>query len=441
MKTSIIKHYTDLLNDKNITSDFFELYKKNKSELDLLDLSNRNIILAVSWWADSMLMSALMIYYFHKNSYSLKRIHIAHCNHKIRQESEDEAKAMKEFFSWLDFNLYERNKSDTSQDENTLRIRRYSQFSSLQKITNSSFIFVGHHLNDRVESSFLNLIRWANLKGFLNMHFHQTHPLLPEWCEVCRPLISSSKENILNICNSLWLAYFEDITNNDISVSKRNRIRNEIINKISKFWDNKTNNFLNSFQQIYKELEKIKKSEKCENWLINIPSFPTWNVEFSYKREWNILTCNNNEFVSLIQSLWIKNQISSILINERREWLNKWNNSYKYFWWTYFFIHEKELYIIKAEKNFWIKKTNNIEVRIENMKSIDFFWFKLDIPREELIWWIIRLPNTWDSFNWKSWNRRALNQKIPMRWRNWIPVCIKNWKMIHMWKKITNIKK
>jgi tRNA(Ile)-lysidine synthase TilS/MesJ len=55
-----------------------------------------------------MIVASQVLYYFHINGLSLNKVHIAHCNHKIRHESEDEAKFISDFFSGLDFHLYER---------------------------------------------------------------------------------------------------------------------------------------------------------------------------------------------------------------------------------------------------------------------------------------------------------------------------------------------
>ena len=107
-----------------------------------------------------MVVASQILYFYHQNELNLTKVHIAHCNHKIRSESETEAKFMSDFFSGLDFHLFER-KDLKNNDENSLRNRRYSQFSSLQKSTKASYIFLGHHLNDRVESTFLNLMRGA----------------------------------------------------------------------------------------------------------------------------------------------------------------------------------------------------------------------------------------------------------------------------------------
>ena len=435
-KENLIKHYTDLFAEYPQDSSFLKLQKNLTKLLESLELENKDIILAISWGADSMIVASQVLYYFWKNKLNLTKIHIAHCNHKIRPESETEAKFMSEFFSGLDFHLYERNW--WNEDENSLRNRRYSQFSSLQESTKASYIFLGHHLNDRVESTLLNLMRGAWINGFLNMREVEKHHLLPDECKVCRPLLETSKSEIMNICNEAWIPFFEDKTNQDVSVSKRNRVRNQILNPVSTYWTEnwEENKFLESFAWIYKQLENIENSKLNENLKV-MPSFPLWNTEFSYLWGKNILKCNENDVFDLFHTLKI--QTSATVVNERKNWLRTWGNSYKYIWWVYFFIHEKQLFILKAEKEFWKRKNNteeNITVWIENMGNIRFFGFDLDIPRDELIWWDVRLPQNWDTFAWKKWSRWALNQKIPMRWRDWIPLAIKDGKVIHMWKNI-----
>ena len=431
-----MKHYTDLFTEYPQDSSFLKLQKKLTKLLESLKLEDKDIILAISWGADSMVVASQILYYFWKNELILTKIHIAHCNHKIRPESEDEAKFMSEFFSGLDFHLYERNW--WNEDENSLRNRRYSQFSSLQKSTKASYIFLGHHLNDRVESTLLNLMRGAWINGFLNMRKVEKHHLLPDECKVCRPLLETSKSEILNICNKAWIPFFEDKTNQDISVSKRNRVRNQILNPVSTYWTEnwEENKFLESFAWIYKQLENIENNNLDENLKI-MPSFPLWKADFSYLWEKNILKCNENDVFDLFHALKI--QTSATVVNEWKNWLKTWENGYKYIWWVYFFIHEKQLFILKAEKEFWKRKNNaeeNIELKIESMDNIRFFGFDLEIPRDELIWWIVRLPQNCDIFAWKKWNRWALNQKIPMRYRDWIPLAIKDGKVIHMWKNI-----
>jgi len=435
-KETLIKHYTGLFTEYSNNSLFLKLQKKLNKLLNSLELEDKDIILAISWGADSMIVASQILYFYHENELNLTKVHIAHCNHKIRPESEDEAKFMADFFSGLDFHLYERKW--WNDDENSLRNRRYSQFSSLQKSTKASYIFLGHHLNDRVESTFLNLMRGAWINGFLNMRKVENHHLLPDECKVCRPLLETSKFEILNICNKVWIPFFEDKTNQDVSVSKRNRVRNQILNPLSTYWTENwdENKFLGSFAWIYKQLENIEDSKLNENLKI-MPSFFLWNAEFSYLWEKDILKCNENDVFDLFHILKI--QTSATVVNEWKNWLNQWENGYKYIWWVYFFIHEKQLFIVKAVKEFWKRKNNsdeNIVVWIESMNNIRFFWLDLEIPRNELIWWEVRLPKEWDIFAGKKRSRWALNQKIPMQRRDWIPLAIKDGKVIHMWKNI-----
>lgn len=435
----LIQHYTDLFKEWIIleNSNFFQLQIKLKKLFYSLDLEDKKIILAISWWADSMIVATQILYFYWNNDLNLSNIYIAHCNHKIRIESEDEAKFMSNFFSGLNFYLFERDNSE-KEDENSLRNRRYSQFSSLQKSVGASYVFLGHHLNDRVESTFLNLMRWSGINGFLNMHNIDKHHLLPDDCLICRPLLSIPKSEVLNTCLESWIPFFEDKTNFDNSISKRNRVRNQIINHLSRYASdsNEENKFLESFANIYQQIENFE-NKWYVNELINIPYFPLWNVKYSHQWNRDIINCDEDDVFELFKILRI--QISSNVVNEWRVWLNNWKNGFKYIWWVYFFIHEKKLYIIRANKEFWIRKNDYKESTVIKIKSIDnisFLGLDLKVPRDELIWCEIRLPLEWDSFWWKSRHRWALNQKIPMRWRDWIPLAIKDRKVIHMWKNI-----
>ena len=56
-----------------------------------------------------MIVATQVLFYYRKNNFNLSNIYIAHCNHKIRIESEDEAKFMANFYSGLNFHLFERN--------------------------------------------------------------------------------------------------------------------------------------------------------------------------------------------------------------------------------------------------------------------------------------------------------------------------------------------
>jgi tRNA(Ile)-lysidine synthase len=67
---------------------------------------------------------------------------------------------------------------NTELSEAGLRIWRYAQFAEICREKKIDFLLTGHHLNDRVESTFLHLLRGASLQGFLSMNYCDNHHLL-----------------------------------------------------------------------------------------------------------------------------------------------------------------------------------------------------------------------------------------------------------------------
>lgn len=63
------------------------------------------------------------------------------------------------------------------------------------------------------------------------MQILQKHQLLPG-VEVCRPLLTITKGEIIAFCKKYKIRSFEDETNSDISTSQRNFIRHEILEKL-----------------------------------------------------------------------------------------------------------------------------------------------------------------------------------------------------------------
>jgi tRNA(Ile)-lysidine synthase len=176
-----------------------------------------------------MCLAILLILRHYKKNYPLTNIHIIHCNHKIRTQSEAEEAHIQQFFKGTTLHTFHRNTNEKA-DENSLRKRRYQCFYQVLQKNNISLLLLGHHLEDRIESTLLNCIRGTGLKGFLNMQIHQNHPLLK--FPVYRPLLNSTKKQIIAFCEKFHIKYFEDETNSDITTSQRNILRHEIIEKL-----------------------------------------------------------------------------------------------------------------------------------------------------------------------------------------------------------------
>lgn len=110
-----------------------------------------------------------------------------------------------------------------------------------------------------MESAILNLLRGCGLKGFLAMRSVQKHHLL-EGRGVVRPLLYFSKEKIKNLADDLGISYFEDQSNDDLSVSRRNLVRNQFLKPLSELslGNGDEKSFWTSRRGVYQELEQEK---------------------------------------------------------------------------------------------------------------------------------------------------------------------------------------
>ncbi|NOZ44262.1 MAG: hypothetical protein GXP45_03905 [bacterium] len=138
---------------------------------------------------DSMFVSSLLYNFFVTEDLDLKNLSFVHLNHGVREESKNEEVFIKEFFG-NNIDIIQ-NKASYKTEE-SMRNWRYEQFDKLCNEKNIDFLVTGHHLNDRVESSLLHMLRGSGLRGFLSMQFCESHSLLDS-AMVLRPLLSMNK--------------------------------------------------------------------------------------------------------------------------------------------------------------------------------------------------------------------------------------------------------
>ncbi len=191
---------------------------------------NDKIVVGVSGGPDSMCL--LDTLYNLKSvlneKYSIKfEIVVAHVNHMIRIESEDEKIFVEKFckklnipFYYLKIDIPTLSKNEKISQEMSARKERYEFFEKIRKETKSNKIAVAHNLNDNVETIFLNLIRGSGLKGLTGMDYITNF--------VIRPLLDIEKKDILeyNILKNLNPC-FDKTNEQDIYV--RNKIRLKLI--------------------------------------------------------------------------------------------------------------------------------------------------------------------------------------------------------------------
>lgn len=373
--------------------------------------SKDKVIVAISWGSDSMLTAVLLQNFFIINKYNTKNLSFLHFNHKIRPESEQEEQFIKKYFKGTNVLCISRKKSKEANTESHLRNRRYAEL----KKQKADFVVLGHNLSDRIESTFLNLLRGAGLKGFSSMQLSESHHLLPG-SKVLRPLIDLPKSAIEHICKKNHIPYVTDASNYDDTTSLRNKLRNKILPSLYTLSKNQKGKetFEQSMLNIYEEIKKWS-HDIHPAILVPIKQSPYRKAKFAYQRDIPKKGIMTENIVSLLKQLWIYNNVSTALLNELMKFFTTAENGYKYFQGTYFFIAHGKIYIIQAPKNFretYIKKTEKI-------------WKET-----------YRYPRANDRYKGKTRNQYCITQKIPLFRRNFVAVLEKDGKIIKVIKPI-----
>lgn len=226
----------------------------------IVDFKKKKYLLAVSGGVDSMVMCYLF------NHWGLN-FSVAHCNFQLRgKESDDDQELVQHVCEGMQvqchitsFNTEEYKKENKLSTQMAARELRYDWFEKLKIENGYNYVVTAHHLNDKVETFFLNLIRGTGIKGIAGMKILRG--------SIFRPFLSISKEQLIEFANQHDILYREDVSNASDDY-KRNKIRNQLIpvmkelnpNLLETMAQNMEN--FNSVKEIYeKSVEKTLSDE------------------------------------------------------------------------------------------------------------------------------------------------------------------------------------
>jgi tRNA(Ile)-lysidine synthetase-like protein len=183
----------------------------------MTQVSSAPVIAAISGGVDSMVMLDMLI----KQGRSLV---IAHVNHGIRKESDEEEKFVSAVAQTLDFpfvsiklHLHE------GASEELARTKRSAWLQTLQRKYDATGIATAHHQDDVLETMFINLYRGTGWRGLCSLRSTAT---------IERPLLAMSKSEIVGYAIGHTLEWHEDETNQSFRYL-RNRIRHWVIPRLS----------------------------------------------------------------------------------------------------------------------------------------------------------------------------------------------------------------
>jgi len=117
------------------------------------------------------------------------------------------------------------------------------------------------------------------------MQTQEDHHLLPG-IKVLRPILSLTKDEIIEICKKNKIPFITDPTNADTTTSLRNKLRNKVLPELYTLANKQTatsNSFIESMKNIYEQLEN---SFQQKDIILNsIKQSPHRNAKFAYERQ------------------------------------------------------------------------------------------------------------------------------------------------------------
>ena len=203
---------------KNL-KDLSKIFQNFKSKLD--KLNKKNYLIAVSGGPDSLALVALSkAYTFHKKC----KFHYILVDHKIRKNSSQEAKKVKNLLKRNKINLkiLINKKKIIKNIQAEARISRYEILTNYCKKNRIQTLITAHNLEDQVETFLMRLSRGSGLKGLSAMRMLSK---ISTKVRLFRPLLDVKKYYLQKISKNIFGSYVNDPSNKNVKFL-RTKIRN-----------------------------------------------------------------------------------------------------------------------------------------------------------------------------------------------------------------------
>ena len=268
-----------------------------------------SIVIGVSGGPDSICL--LNVLNELKNELNFK-IYVAHINHMIRKEADEETEYVKSFCKNIGVECFVK-RIDVIKIAKELKIGteeagrkiRYDFFEEVLKNTNSNKIATAHNNNDKVETIIMNILRGSGIAGLKGLDPIRENKFI-------KPLIEISREEIEAYCEENKLEPRIDKSNNE-NIYTRNKVRNSVIPYIKKEFNPNILKTINRLSDVATEeneyLDKITIQAFNE---INVGAISEGNLEKN--KETETITLNLKKFNNL--ELVIKRRLILYTINE-----------------------------------------------------------------------------------------------------------------------------
>ena len=245
-----------------------------------------NIVIGVSGGPDSICLLHILNSLQKQLSF---KIYVAHINHMIRKEADNETEYVKEFCKNIGVECFVKKidvtaiaKQEKKGTEEKGREIRYDFFKEIFQKTNSNKIVTAHNYNDKVETILMNLLRGSGISGLKGIEPKRDNKYI-------RPLIETERKNIEKYCldNNLNPKYDKS---NEENIYTRNKVRNIVIPYIQKEFNpniiktigrlsnvaTEEDDYLNQLSR--ESFENIKESQDTNEIILNLKKFNNLNL-------------------------------------------------------------------------------------------------------------------------------------------------------------------
>lgn len=250
---------------------------------------NDKVIIGVSGGPDSM----CLLHILNESKQSLKfEIVVAHINHMIRSEAEEETQYVKNFCDKLGIECYikrvdviDKSNKEKIGTEEAGRKARYDFFEEVLDIVNANKIATAHNENDNAETVLMNIFRGAGTSGLKGIEPIRDNKYI-------RPIIECERSEIEEYCRVNNLQPKIDKTNFE-NVYTRNKIRNILIPEIKKEFNpniieslnklsilsRQENNFIQEYAKNIMENELIQTKNENQNNKVQNSNIPKKQIQ------------------------------------------------------------------------------------------------------------------------------------------------------------------
>ena len=210
---------------------------------NLPELLKAKVLVACSGGLDSMVLTHLLIS-------SRIEIGLAHCNFSLRgEESDKDESFVIEQAEQLEIPVYTQTfETESYAGDHGLSIQmaarelRYAWFEEIRRDFQYDYIVTAHHLDDSLESFFINLSRGTGIRGISGIPDVNGY--------VIRPLLPFSRKEIFEYAKNKGIPWREDSSN-----AKTEYLRNQIRHEVIPPFKSASKNWKESFQKTQRNLK------------------------------------------------------------------------------------------------------------------------------------------------------------------------------------------